>query len=165
MDDMPQYYGKRILVFGCGNILFGDDGFGPIVADELIKNYPIPDDISVINAGTSIRELLFNIMVEDKKPEIILIIDAIDASRDAGEIFNLELDDLPENKIDDFSLHQSPTTNLLRELRDHGGVDVRILSCQVEKLPESIDPGLSEILKERVSEMCDLIVSRFFKAI
>jgi coenzyme F420 hydrogenase subunit delta len=160
---MPQYYDKRILIFGCGNILFGDDGFGPIVADELISNYSIPEDVTVINAGTSIRELLFNIMVEEKKPEIVLIIDAIDASKPPGEIFNLELDDLPENKIDDFSLHQSPTTNLLRELRDHGGVDVRILSCQVEKLPETVEPGLSDTLKEKVPEMCELIEKRFFK--
>lgn len=162
MDDMPQYYGKKVIIFGCGNILFGDDGFGPIVADELESNYTIPEKVSVINAGTSIRELLFNIMVEEKKPEKIIIIDAIDASKKPGEIFEIELDDLPENKIDDFSLHQAPTSNLLKELRDLGGVDVRILSCQVEKIPESVEPGLSDTLEEQVSEMCEIIVKRFF---
>ena len=35
---IPDIPDKNILVFGCGNILFGDDGFGPRVAEELLKN-------------------------------------------------------------------------------------------------------------------------------
>jgi coenzyme F420 hydrogenase subunit delta len=35
---MPEYRDKPIIIFGCGNILFGDDGFGPAVAEELQQN-------------------------------------------------------------------------------------------------------------------------------
>lgn len=162
LDDMPKYHGKSIIILGCGNILFGDDGFGPIVAEELEQNYDVPKNICVINAGTSVRELLFNISLDEKKPEKIIIVDAVDFGRPPGEILEIDLDELPKNKIDDFSMHQLPTSNLLRELRDLCGVDVRILSCQVENIPEEVEPGLSQILNEKVKEMCDKIVKDFF---
>ncbi len=161
MEDMPEYWNKSILIFGCGNILFGDDGFGCAVADELLKNYDIPEDVFVINIGLSVREILFNIVLDENKPEKVIIIDAVDMGRPPGEIFEIDLDEIPANKIDDFSMHQMPTSNLLRELRDLCGVDVRILSCQVEKIPKEVEPGLSENLKRKVNEMCELIIKEY----
>ncbi len=162
MEDMPEYRDKSVIIFGCGNILFGDDGFGPAVAEELESKYNIPEHICIINAGTSVREFLFNITIDEKRPEKIIIVDAVDVGKQPGEVFEIDLDDLPENKIDDFSMHQIPTSNLLRELRDFCGVDVRILSCQVENIPELVEPGLSEPLKGKVKEICEIIVKKFF---
>lgn len=162
MDDMPEYMRKSTLIFGIGNVLFGDDGFGPVVAEELEKNYDIPDDVYVLNAELSVREILFNVTLSENRPETIVIIDAVDFGREPGEIFEIDLDDLPENKIDDFSMHQVPTSNLLRELRDICKVNVRILSCQVEKIPHEVEPGLSDTLKNRVDKMCEIIVDNFF---
>ena len=159
---MPKYYDKSIVIFGCGNILFGDDGFGPAVTEELERKYTIPEHICVINAGISVRELLFNITIDEKKPEKIIIVDALDVGKQPGEIFEIDLDDLPENKIDDFSMHQMPTSNLLRELRDLCHVEVRILSCQVKNIPEEVEPGLSDTLKKKVPEICELIENRYF---
>ncbi len=28
----PEWYDKSVLILGCGNVLFGDDGFGPAIA-------------------------------------------------------------------------------------------------------------------------------------
>lgn len=162
MDDMPGYRDKSVLILGCGNILFGDDGFGPAVAEELNRNFNIPEQVSVINAGISVREILFNIVLDEKRPDTIIIVDAVDIRKKPGEIFEIDLNELPENKIDDFSMHQMPTSNLLRELRDLCGVKVRILSCQVEKIPDFVEPGLSDSLKDRVVEMCELIAKNFF---
>lgn len=162
MHDMPGYRNKSVVIFGCGNILFGDDGFGPELVEELENNYDIPDHIAVINAGTSVREFLFNITLDEKKPKIIIIVDAVNVGKQPGEIFEIDLDELPEYKIDDFSMHQIPTSNLLRELRDFCNVEVKILSCQVEKIPEEVGPGLSEILKNKKNEMCELIVKKYF---
>jgi coenzyme F420 hydrogenase subunit delta len=162
MDDMPEYMRKSTLIFGIGNVLFGDDGFGPVVAEELEKNYDIPDDVYVLNAELSVREILFNVTLSEIQPETIVIIDAVDFGREPGDIFEIDLDEIPENKIDDFSMHQVPTSNLLRELRDICKVDVRILSCQVEKIPREVEPGLSDTMKNKVDEMCKMIVDNFF---
>lgn len=162
MSDMPEHLEKSILIFGCGNVLFGDDGFGPAVADELVENYELPDNVGVFNAGTSIRTMLFDIVLAEHKPQAIIIVDAVDMGRAPGDIHEIDLDELPENKIDDFSMHQLPTSNLLRELRDLAGVDVRIMSCQVALIPEEVAPGLSEILQTKVAEMCTLIAKNWF---
>lgn len=46
---LPEFCAKRTLILGCGNILFGDDGFGPAVIEYLLSHYDIPDDLSLIH--------------------------------------------------------------------------------------------------------------------
>lgn len=162
-EDIPDRYKKPVLVFGCGNILFGDDGFGPEVIKYLGKNYRIPEYVELINAGTSIRGVLFDIVLAEKKPDMIIIVDAIDAGRKPGEIFKIEIEDIPENKIDDFSMHQLPTSNLLKELKDHCKVNIRIYSCQVENIPEKVTPGLSKTLTSAVPKISDMIFKKIAK--
>ena len=153
-SDIPD---KNILVFGCGNILFGDDGFGPRVAEELLENYHLTRNVEVVNAGTSIRNLLFDIALSEKKPEKIIIIDAIDAGKIPGEIFELPIDEIPVKKIDDFSMHQLPTSNLLKELKDFCKVDVIIIACQIENIPTEVSTTISKKLIDAIPEACKKI--------
>lgn len=155
---IADYWKKDILVLGCGNVLFGDDGFGPAVVEYLQKNFDIPAQACVMNAGLSIRNLLFTIALSDKRPTKIIIVDAVDAGRTPGEIFDLDLSEIPENKIDDFSMHQLPTSNLLRELKEKCGVDVKIISAQVQYIPEKVFPGLSEVMRQAIPQACEKIV-------
>jgi coenzyme F420 hydrogenase subunit delta len=158
MDDIPEIYTKSVLVLGCGNILFGDDGFGPAVADYINENCRVPDHAGVVNVGTSARKILFNVTLGEKRPKRVIIIDAVDCGRKPGEIFELEPENLPENKTDDFSMHQLPASNLLRELKNLCGVDVRIIACQVERIPDSVQPGLSRIMQDSVKRAADTVM-------
>ena len=117
----------------------------------------------MMNAGTSIRNILFDIVLAEEKPDKIIIIDAIDAGRKPGEIFEIEIEDIPENKIDDFSMHQLPTSNLLKELKENCKVNIKIYSCQVEHIPESVDTGLSKTLLNAVPKICDRIYKEISK--
>jgi coenzyme F420 hydrogenase subunit delta len=160
MDErfIPDFYQNPVIVLGCGNILFGDDGFGPSVVEFITNNYLIPENVSVINAGTSVREILFNIVLNKQRPEKIIIVDAIDAGRQPGEIFELSVDEIPENKIDDFSFHQLPTSNLLKELKQHCNVEVIIISAQVKNIPQEICPGLSKSLIDAIPKACEIVL-------
>jgi len=157
MENIPFYCNSKILILGCGNILFGDDGFGPHVAEELQRNYNIPENVGVINAGSSVRNILFDITLSEKKPEKIIIVDAIDAGKTPGEIFELPIDEIPEKKIDDFSMHQLPTSNLLKELKDFCKVDVIIIACQVENIPEEVTASISKKITDAIPEVCKRI--------
>ncbi|NQU81462.1 MAG: hydrogenase maturation protease [Bacteroidetes bacterium] len=157
MENIPFYCNCKILVLGCGNILLGDDGFGPHVAEELRKNYNLPENVGVINAGTSVRNILFDIALCEKKPDKIIIVDAIDAAKTPGEIFELSIDEIPEKKIDDFSMHQIPTSNLLRELKDLCKVDVIIIVCQIENIPEEVTASMSKKITDAIPEVCKRI--------
>jgi len=148
---------KNVLVFGCGNILLGDDGFGPHVAEELLKNYHLPGNVGVINAGTSVRNILFDLTLSEIKPDKIIIVDAIDAAKTPGDIFELPIDEIPEKKIDDFSMHQIPTSNLLKELKDFCKVDIIIIACQIENIPEEVTASISKKMTDAIPEVCKRI--------
>ena len=156
---IKDLFEKSILIFGCGNILLGDDGFGPAVVDHLKNNYPLPENVLALNMGTSIRDILFDIVLSEKKPQKIMIIDSIDRpGRKPGEVFEIPVKSIPQNKTSDFSLHQFPTVNLLDELQNQTGIEVRILVSQIGEIPESISPSLSDAMKGAVIEACERIV-------
>lgn len=157
-NNIPDRYRKPILILGCGNILFGDDGFGPQTVNYFKKNYSIPGNVEIINAGCSVRNILFDVVLSHEKPDKIIIIDALDVGKIPGEVFEIELEDIPEKKIDDFSMHQLPTSNLLKELKDQCKVYIKIFSCQVENIPESVSMGISKVLLDSIPRVCKLIM-------
>ena len=156
--DDKFYMDMSHLIFGCGNVLFGDDGFGPAVVEYLNKHYLLPDDTMALAVETSIRGFLFNLVLSEEKPKLILIIDAVDKGRAPGSIFEIDLDDIPEIKVDDFSMHQMPSSNLLKELSIDSKIDIRILVCQVKHIPAEVGPGLTDTMKSAIEPMCELIV-------
>jgi len=162
MNYVPECYQKSTLILGCGNTLFGDDGFGPAVIDYLEKRYKTPKDVSILDVGTGAREILFTITLAEKKPERIIVVDALDCGKKPGEIFTIPVENLPEKKIDDFSLHQLPTSNLLKELKDLCHVEVVLVATQPEYIPEMVEPGLSKKLRDAVPRVGKYIVKRYF---
>lgn len=149
-----------VMIFGCGNLLMGDDGFGPTVVEALTKSYQLPDDVEAVDAMTGIREYLFDyLLCEAGRPERIIILDAVDVpDRQPGEVFFIDSRSIPDKKIHDFSLHQFPTVNLLHELELHTGIEVTILAAQASYIPAEIEPGLSPIMTTAVSQACEMIM-------
>lgn len=152
---IEELFSKPILIFGCGNVLFGDDGFGPQVIDYLQHHHTLPEHVLALDAGTSIRNLLFDLLLTPEKPSHIFIIDAVSQpDRPPGELFELPLHEVPDCKTNDFSLHQFPSVNLLQELRDTAFVDVRVLAVQAKTIPPRVQPGLSAEVEAAVPEAC-----------
>ena len=148
------------MIFGCGNLLMGDDGFGPAVIEELNRKNELPETAAAIDAMTGIREYLFDYLLsEEGRPEHIIILDAVDfAERLPGEIFLIDSAAIPAKKIHDFSLHQFPTVNLLHELEQHTGIKVTIIAAQAEYIPVEIEPGFSPSMTAAVPRACDMIM-------
>ncbi len=151
---------KSILVFGCGNILWGDDGFGPAVVDYLKEHYKVPDHVLVVDVGTSIRDILFDLVLSEKKPRKIIVVDAVDyPDRQPGEVFEIPVEGIPHKKTSDFSLHQFPTVNMLKELKDHSRIDIKILVAQVKEIPEEVKPGLTPVMAAAIKPACERIMA------
>jgi len=151
---------KDVLILGCGNVLFGDDAFGPMVARRLVESGRLPAHAHCEDVGTSVRDLLFNIAVSEKPPSRIVIVDAVQIpGRAPGDVFELDLDSMPKVKLADFSFHQCPTTSLLAELRDCACVDVRILAVQAETIPDHVSEGMSPPVSAAVDKAASLILA------
>ncbi len=77
MSTIQDLFTKPVLIFGCGNVLIGDDGFGPAVIDHLLANFDLPGGVAAFDVGTSARELLFDLVLMPDKPKVIFIVDAV----------------------------------------------------------------------------------------
>ncbi len=148
------------VIFGCGNLIMGDDGFGPAVIEELNTSYDLPENVLAVDAGTGIREFLFDyLLAAESRPQRLIVLDAVDcADRDPGDVFAIKPSSIPTKKIHDFSLHQFPTVNLLAELADHTDTDVMVLAAQVDYIPSEIEPGLSPKMREAVPAACEKVI-------
>jgi coenzyme F420 hydrogenase subunit delta len=166
IDDfgLPDFCLKPTLVLGIGNILFGDDGFGCAVVEYLEKHHTPPDSVCLLDTGTGVRKLLFTLCLSAVRPRRLLVLDAIDVGRTPGELFELDPSDIPPVKLDDFSMHQLPTSNLLRELQESCGVEVRVLVCQTGPLPEEISSGLSPAVQAAVPRAAEWLISEYLRA-
>lgn len=161
MEILPSIFSKRVLVMGCGNILFGDDGFGPAVAEYILEKMDVPDDVCVADVGTAAAKLLFTLLPSETVPERIIIVDAVSLrGRIPGEIFEVGLDNLPEGKIGAYSIHQFPDVNLLKELRNERGVKIWILACSVESIPKEVELGLSLSVKKAVPKAARMVIDK-----
>ena len=154
----PDYCRCATLVLGCGNELFGDDGFGPAVARRLRGRPDLPESVVVLDAGTGVRQVLFDVVLSPIRPRRIVVVDAVDMGREPGEVWRIEAEELPEVKCDDFSMHQLPTSNLLRELAGLAGVEVTCLVAQVAKVPAEVKPGLSPPVRRAVRRAAQMIL-------
>ena len=161
-SEVPDFCQQPTLILGCGNLLFGDDGFGCAVIEHLETHGCVPADVCVADAGTGVRKLLFTLCLSPVRPRRVLVVDALDVGRQPGELFELDPADIPAIKCDDFSLHLLPTSNLLRELQEQCGVEVRVLACQTAPLPDQVRPGLSEAVQRAVPRAAERIAAEYF---
>jgi len=161
-EALPDFCRKPVLIVGCGNILFGDDGFGCVLAEHLQTHFETPEHVCLADAGTGVRKLLFTLCLSPVRPRRILIMDAADVGRAPGEWFEIDPAEIPSAKLDDFSMHQVPTSNLLRELQYQVGVDVRVLVCQTGPLPAEISPGLSVPVERAIPRAAEWVARHYF---
>lgn len=162
---IEDFHKKPILILGCGNILFGDDGFGPAVIEHLEAYASLPETVLAVDLGTGIKEFLFDLIMAPVKPERIFILDAIsDSNRKAGELLEIRLERFRDGKGGDRLFHQFPSLNQLQQLGSLTGVDIRILAVQTKEVPDSVRPGLSPKVQEAVPRACDWLIKEIGSA-
>lgn len=132
---------KEIVIFGCGNPLFADDGFGPAVVEEL-KRYELPENVKVIDAGLGGPHFLFTLLAQSDEPvKKIIIIDIADFGGEPGQLARLSVTDLPPGRYRD--AHSWDLTEPLYQLKDR--IDITIIGCQPKRVTEpDFEIGISE---------------------
>jgi coenzyme F420 hydrogenase subunit delta len=156
-DFLPEYCSKPTLILGCGNILLGDDGFGPAVIARLKDSHRLPEDVALVDAGTGVVDILFDISLSDTRPRRIVLIDTMARNLPPGTISFLPLEEIKPREIRTFSQHNIPTSRLLKELQELSGVEVTILTFEPEHIPEEVQPGLSPKAQAAVLEACEAL--------
>lgn len=72
----------RISVIGLGNVLLGDDGFGPFVIELLRAGWTFPDGVTLMDAGTPGLDLVDYL----QGYQSVIVVDAIALPAPAGSV-------------------------------------------------------------------------------
>jgi hydrogenase maturation protease len=142
---------ERVVVYGAGNVLLGDEGVGVHVARAL-AGLDLPLNIEVIDGGTS-SDSLANLDPAAK----LVIVDAMQAGGRPGTVYRLHPGDLAaESGV--MSLHEAGVLSSLRMmalLKNEPG-EIIILGVQ----PAVIDWGmeLSEDLRGKMPDIINAVL-------
>lgn len=146
----------NVLVFGAGNLILSDEGFGVHFVRYLEENYLFPDEVELFDAGT------MGIMVTHKLEEAdrVYIVDVIAAEGEPGEVRRYAKDDFMLKRIPmKMSPHQIGVQEMLliSELRDRCPEEVFLLGV----IPASYDPGneLSPLLRRTLGGLAEELVA------
>ena len=146
---------QEIVICGCGNPLFADDGYGPEVVEELRK-IPLPETVKVIDAGLGGPHFLFTLMDQSEEPvKKIIIIDIADFGGNPGEITLLTPNDIPPGKYRD--AHSWALAEPLHRLQEK--IDITIVGCQPKRVTEpDFEIGLSDEVASAIPRTVQLVL-------
>ena len=146
---------KRLIVAGVGNILRGDDGFGPRTT-ELLED--MPEGVDVIETGIGGIALLQELMAGC---DGLVLIDAVDQGEAPGTVI-LMRPDVPE-AVHVPDIHLANPDRVLSMAKTIGCLPERVIivGCQVssvdtlgEGLSPEVERGL-EIAVKKIKETVD----------
>ena len=141
----------RILVAGVGNVFFGDDGFGPAVAQRL-REAQLPPDVDVAEFGIRGIHLAYELL---EAPAVLIVADAVPRGGAPGTLYVLEpeLDAEPAQA----DAHGMDLRSVFAAVLAMGGTlpRIRIVGCE----PASVAPGigLSAPVANAVDEAARLV--------
>lgn len=153
----------EVVVLGCGNSLFGDDGLGPRCIQALEAEGELPPGTALVDAGTSLRTLLTDMVLMQARPRRVIVLDAVQQKgRAAGSIQREDLDahhngGSPESDPAGGFMHHAPTWGLLRDLRDKMGAEIIVLTVQAAYIPELMDDTLSAEVTQALPSLMEAV--------
>ena len=145
----------EILVIGLGNVLMQDEGVGVRAVEALEGLYEIPEDVVVMDGGTTGTELLEP--MRDVKH--LIVTDSVNTGDPEGTLLRLADDEVPaffQTKISNHQLGLSDLLGIL-QLQGQSPKTVTIIGMVPYKLEENL--GLSPETEERVYKMLEMLVT------
>jgi hydrogenase maturation protease len=145
----------RIVVLGIGNTILSDEGVGVHAVEALRERYKLPENVEVIDGGTSGMELLGPLSGTD----VLIVLDAIKAGRAPGTVVRLIGDEVPVFFRSKLSPHQVSICDVLAGLEFSGDLPGDLVLIGVE--PASLELGLelTPAIAARVPDMVGLAVA------
>jgi hydrogenase maturation protease len=141
---------KPIRILGVGNVLVGDDGLGPYVANVLEARYIFPERVEVLDVGTP--GLDFTPYLENAAA--VIVIDTVSSDGPPGSLRVYRTEDLLAKPPPARTNPHQPGLReamMAAELTDTGADEIVVVGV----IPESTEavPGLSDTLRDSVENV------------
>lgn len=153
--------GCEVLVVGCGNLLRGDDGVGPVLVRHLWER-GVPDGARLVDGGTAGMDVAFQM----RGARRVVIIDAAATGAQPGTIFKVpgdELADLPP--LQGLHTHSFRWDNAIAFARwalgEQCPSDITVFLIEV--LDVEFGAELSEPVRTAMDEVIDHVESGYLK--
>ena len=145
----------QTLIFGAGNLLCSDEGFGVHFIQYLEKHYVFQDDVELYDGGT------LGIMVTHllEEADRVFLIDVVDVPGEPGDIFRYEKEEFLLGKLPiKMSPHQIGIQEVLTLSELRGRIPEQVSLFGI--IPQSYEAGveLSPLLAAKLPGLAELVV-------
>jgi hydrogenase maturation protease len=144
-----------ILVLGLGNVLMGDDAFGPFVIEALRAGYEFPECVTLLDGGTP----GLNLVAELLDARVLIVVDTVKAKGNPGEMRLYRRSDLSSGpRGPRQNPHEPGLAEVLTALDLAGRSPEEVLLIGV--IPESVATGtlMSEALRWAVPVAVEAVI-------
>ncbi len=151
-----DYLIKENLILGCGNPLFGDDGFGPEFVRKL-KDEKIEDkfnNLAIIDCGSGISPFLNLINSSKHKIKNLYIIDCGDFKGKLGDVLIL---DGKEIASEDF-IKSSHSMNVPHEINRFSS-NIKLVLVQGNVDPNIMGLEMNEEVRNAIDKVQNIIIN------
>jgi len=138
----------RVIIVGVGNIMRGDDGFGP----RLIERLKGSAKAVCLDVGTVPENYIGKIA--KAKPDTILIVDAVHLDKLPGEYEILRKEDISRSG---FTTHNLSPAMFIEHLENETKADIYMLGVQPEKI--TFGSSMSESIEKLLIKISSLIIN------
>ena len=145
-----------VLVLGLGNILLQDEGVGVAVIERLQRRYRVPDEVELLDGGTSGMSLLDDI----RKREHLIVVDAVRTGKPAGTEVVLIGDEVPSFLCNKVSPHQLALSDVLANLALMNESPRQVTVIGMEPLSLETHLGLSELVASRLQSLTERVIEQ-----
>ena len=137
----------KVVIVGIGNIMKGDDAFGPALIERLKKK---KTNTVLIDAGNSLEKYTGKIAKEN--PDTILFVDATHLDEEAGKYQVLMPEDIIKSAL---TTHDISPAMIIDYLKNQTKAKIYMLGVQPKNI--SLGEGMSESVKKTLEEICELV--------
>ena len=143
-----------VLVLGLGNILLQDEGVGVAVIERLQRRYRVPDEVELLDGGTSGMSLLEDI----SNREHLIVVDAVRTGKPAGTEVVLTGEEVPAFLCNKVSPHQLALSDVLANLALMNKSPRQVTVVGMEPLSLETHLGLSEMVTDRLQALTETVI-------
>ena len=151
----------KTLIFGAGNLLLSDEGFGVHFIKYLQAHYRFPEEVELYDGGT------LGIMVTHwlEEADRVYLVDVIESTGEPGDIHRYEKDDFMLGRLPfKLSPHQIGIQEVLALSEIRGRCPAQVTLFGV--IPDSYEAGveLSPLVAGKLPGLAELLVGELLAA-
>ena len=145
----------RAVVLGIGNTILTDEAAGVCAVELLEQHYQMPDNVLVIDGGTSGME-----MIEDLSDlDFLIVIDVVKTGAAPGTVVKIAGDEIPVFFRRKLSPHQIALPDVLASLELLDAMPKEIVVLGVEPISLELGMEMTPSIAEQVPVLVEMAVA------